>query len=184
LLPSDIKPGVYVLRTELLALHGNIATTPNSFFGGPQFYTHCYNIQILGDGTATPEGVTFPGGYKPNDPGVIFKLNDRAGRDTYIIPGPPKYNGKYIQLTGPGPVVAPKDRGVFDPEFEAKYQAVKKLADEEMYGAINAVNGPAGVGPGLAEWSQKSKNLSAQIKSGVKELQQEAIRLGYTDGTY
>jgi hypothetical protein len=58
------------------------------------------------------------------------------------------------------------------------------LADEEMYGSINAVNGPAGVGAGLAEWSQKNKNLNAQIKSGVKELQQEAIRLGYTDGTY
>jgi hypothetical protein len=61
-----------------------MATTPTAFFGGPQFYTHCYNIQILGNGTATPEGVTFPGGYKTNDSGVVFRLSNRAGRDNYV----------------------------------------------------------------------------------------------------
>lgn len=53
-IPSDIKPGTYVLRTELLALH-------YSSTQGPQFYPHCFNILVEGSGTASPPGVKFPG---------------------------------------------------------------------------------------------------------------------------
>jgi cellulase len=72
-IPSDIKPGMYIFRTELLALHGNNPMLPASF-GGPQFYTHCFNVEILGNGTAEPAGVLFPGAYQPNDAGVKFYL--------------------------------------------------------------------------------------------------------------
>jgi cellulase len=79
-LPSDIKPGVYVLRTELLALHGNMWNKENDVepFGGrgPQFYTHCFNIEILGDGNAEPQGVKFPSpqAMKQDDYGVSFNV--------------------------------------------------------------------------------------------------------------
>ncbi len=72
-LPSDIKPGRYILRTELVALHSNSYTSVPGL-GGPQFFTHCFNVDIKGDGTATPPGVKFPGGYKNADPGVKFNL--------------------------------------------------------------------------------------------------------------
>lgn len=71
-IPSDIKPGRYILRTELVALHSNSMSIPG--LGGPQFFTHCFNVDIKGDGTATPPGVKFPGGYKRTDSGVKFNL--------------------------------------------------------------------------------------------------------------
>jgi lytic cellulose monooxygenase (C1-hydroxylating) len=71
-LPSDIKPGMYILRTEIVALHSN--QPPSPLRSAPQFFTYCFNVDIKGDGTATPEGVTFPGGYKNSDPGVKFNL--------------------------------------------------------------------------------------------------------------
>jgi cellulase len=74
-IPSDIKPGTYILRTDLLSLHGN------GRIDGPQFYTHCFNVEVLGDGTVSPPGVTFPGGYKANEPGVIQRLSGNAGEN-------------------------------------------------------------------------------------------------------
>jgi hypothetical protein len=56
-LPSDINPGVYVLRTELLALHGNsVQGAANPVNGrGPQWYTHCFTVNITGNGNVEPE---------------------------------------------------------------------------------------------------------------------------------
>jgi cellulase len=82
-IPSDIKPGMYIFRTELLALHGNSPSLPASF-GGPQFYTHCFNVEILGNGNATPAGVKFPGAYQPNDPGVKFFLGQKDAWENYV----------------------------------------------------------------------------------------------------
>ena len=39
---------------------------------GPEFYLHCFNVEVTGSGTATPEGVTFPGAYKRGDTGLSF----------------------------------------------------------------------------------------------------------------
>jgi cellulase len=85
-LPSDIKPGVYILRTELLALHGNAMTSTPSEGSGPQFYIHCFNLDIQGSGTAEPKGVKFPGAYKRTDPGVKFNLyaGGQAAKDNYV----------------------------------------------------------------------------------------------------
>lgn len=79
-IPSDIQPGLYILRTELLSLHGNGQKNNPGLKGLPQFYTHCYNIQITGEGTAKPEGVKFPGGYPKSDAGVGFILAGNKDR--------------------------------------------------------------------------------------------------------
>jgi hypothetical protein len=71
-IPSDIKPGTYVVRTELLALHTNTANFKMTPLAGPEFYIGCINIEVTGDGTITPEGETFPGWYNPTDPGLNF----------------------------------------------------------------------------------------------------------------
>ena len=79
-LPSDIKPGLYLLRTELLALHGNMWNREGDVepFGGrgPQFYTHCFNLDISGVGNAEPRGVKFPSpaAMKQDDYGVSFNV--------------------------------------------------------------------------------------------------------------
>ena len=62
-IPSDVKSGTYVLRTELIALHGNadqLSTTP---LAGPQFYTYCFNVVVINSGNVRPDGVLFPGAY-------------------------------------------------------------------------------------------------------------------------
>jgi cellulase len=69
-IPSDIKPGTYVFRTELLALHGTMAALQYTTAGGSQFYPHCFSAEITGSGNATPQGVTIPGAYVATDPGL------------------------------------------------------------------------------------------------------------------
>ncbi len=75
-IPSDIKAGTYIFRTELLALHS--ATKP-----GPQFYPHCFNIEILGTGTASPPGAKFSGGYKPGDLSLVYPLFKNGAQNNW-----------------------------------------------------------------------------------------------------
>lgn len=88
-IPSDIKPGTYVLRTELLALHGNMANLNTTSLAGPQFYVHCFNIDLIGGGAVTPEGVNFPGAYKLSDYGIKFSPYVGGGSGT-------EQNSKYV----------------------------------------------------------------------------------------
>ena len=141
-LPSDIKPGTYVFRTELLALHGNAITSEPVRGGGPQFYTHCFNVEITGGGDQVPKNtVRFPGGYKRNDPGVAFNLRNKNAWNGYVrslfpcemftyqtqvIPGPPLYQGKHDAPSGSPPSVSVADTGAFPAEIEAKYKQFKK----------------------------------------------------------
>ena len=89
-IPSDVKSGLYILRHEILSLHFVNRTYPNALNPkgppavnpGPQFYPICANVEITGTGSATPEGVMFPGGYNPTDPGIT--TNSYYGTDTYV----------------------------------------------------------------------------------------------------
>ncbi|KAJ3974375.1 glycosyl hydrolase family 61-domain-containing protein [Lentinula raphanica] len=82
-IPPDIKPGNYLLRAEVIALH--VAST----VGGAQFYMSCYQINIGGTGTASPAGVSIPGAYSATDPGILINIYQQL--DTYEIPGPSPY---------------------------------------------------------------------------------------------
>jgi hypothetical protein len=121
-IPSDIKAGMYVLRHELIALHDAAQQYNGVYQSGAQFYPVCYNVEVIGTGTATPPGQTFPGMYSVTDPGIKMRVTD-AINGTYvsqaglklqnpllillsqIAPGVPKYAGRYDQPTGPKPVV-------------------------------------------------------------------------------
>jgi AA9 family protein len=62
--------------------------------GQIQIYPHCFNLDIVGSGTVTPEGVSFPGAYKPNDAGLTF-----SPYMTYGTPDPAaamEHNSKYV----------------------------------------------------------------------------------------
>ncbi|KAG8944678.1 hypothetical protein FRC04_001642 [Tulasnella sp. 424] len=82
-IPSDIAPGDYLLRAEVIALHvaGSV--------GGAQHYMSCYQLTITGSGSKTPAGVAFPGAYSQTDPGILFNLY--TSFTTYTIPGPTVY---------------------------------------------------------------------------------------------
>ncbi|KAF2673276.1 hypothetical protein BT63DRAFT_152178 [Microthyrium microscopicum] len=125
-IPSDIKSGTYILRTELIALHGNMKNLNKGALAGIQWYPYCFNLDIVGSGDAQPEGVTFPGAYKPTDPGFTFQPFMTYGNESgteqnskYTLPGPPLYTGKFEAPTGPRPVA--KETGAYPTDLEVKY---------------------------------------------------------------
>ncbi|KAI0176115.1 glycoside hydrolase family 61 protein [Hypoxylon sp. FL1284] len=85
-IPADIAPGDYLFRAETIALHSAAQA------GGAQFYMTCYQLTVTGGGSANPTGVTFPGAYSANDPGIKVDIWGN-GFSEYEIPGPPVYSG-------------------------------------------------------------------------------------------
>ena len=68
-IPSNVKAGSYILRSEINALHE--ANRP----GGAQFYIFCLAVRVSGRGKALPsraEIVSIPGYLNQNSPGVVY----------------------------------------------------------------------------------------------------------------
>lgn len=91
-IPTDIAPGDYLLRAEVIALH--VAGSLNQ----AQFYASCYQITVAGSGSATPSGVLFPGAYKNTDPGILIDIHQKIS--TYVDPGPTVYAGGVSKTPG------------------------------------------------------------------------------------
>jgi len=90
-IPKELKPGPYLMRHELLALHAA------SQLNAAQFYPLCVNLEIKGTGTGTPDKtVKFPGAYKPDDKGILLNIWWPLPT-SYEIPGPP-----LVKLTSSG----------------------------------------------------------------------------------
>ncbi|KAL9617551.1 MAG: hypothetical protein Q9160_007668 [Pyrenula sp. 1 TL-2023] len=88
-IPKTLKPGNYLLRHELLAIH-----TSNA----PQWYPECAQLTVTGSGTASPASsylASIPGVYSMSDPNVNINIysNDNAQKTTYTIPGPAVWKG-------------------------------------------------------------------------------------------
>ncbi|KAI8625956.1 lytic polysaccharide monooxygenase [Xylariaceae sp. FL1651] len=111
-IPPQIKPGFYVLRTEIIALHN--ASNPkgkgNTTWIGAQNYPQCLNLRIAGNGSLLPAGTLGKELYNPDDPSV--NLDIYKGLSTYKIPGPTlisvaeteKVTQSHPVPTGPGPI--------------------------------------------------------------------------------
>ncbi|KAH6845597.1 glycoside hydrolase [Chaetomium sp. MPI-CAGE-AT-0009] len=84
-IPSTLKAGNYVLRHEIIALHGAYN------LGEAQLYPQCTNIQITGGGNATPSGVVGTSLYRTDDPGLRYDIYSDQNRPVYRIPGPPLF---------------------------------------------------------------------------------------------
>ncbi|KAI5778032.1 glycoside hydrolase family 61 protein [Geopyxis carbonaria] len=81
-IPSCIPAGNYLLRAELIALHGA------SSKAGAQFYMECAQINIKGGGSTSPSPtVAFPGAYSATDPGVLINIYYPVVTN-YTVPGP------------------------------------------------------------------------------------------------
>lgn len=66
-IPACIKPGYYLVRHELIALHSAFS------YPGAQFYPGCHQLKVTGSGSTTPSSlVAFPGAYAASDPGVTY----------------------------------------------------------------------------------------------------------------
>ncbi|KAF9232370.1 glycoside hydrolase family 61 protein [Melanogaster broomeanus] len=84
-IPSNIDPGEYLLRSELISLQNAMSV------GGAEFYPACIQLNIGGSGTGaatSSEECTFPGCYSDTDPG-IYDPNVYNPPLTYTFPGPP-----------------------------------------------------------------------------------------------
>ncbi|KAI0161642.1 glycoside hydrolase family 61 protein [Hypoxylon sp. FL1284] len=84
-IPASVAPGNYVLRHEIIALHGA------SSLNGAQNYPQCFNIEVTGDGTAKPSGTLGTALYKNTDPGIHF--NPYTTITDYPMPGPELFTG-------------------------------------------------------------------------------------------
>ncbi|KAJ7111171.1 glycoside hydrolase family 61 protein [Mycena crocata] len=85
-LPSNIAPGAYLIRHEIIALH--LATE----VGGAEFYPSCSQIRVGGSGTGAPtadELVLLPGAYSDKDPGIFVPDVFDTPPAPYTFPGPP-----------------------------------------------------------------------------------------------
>ncbi|KAI5918132.1 putative endo-1,4-beta-glucanase [Camillea tinctor] len=98
--PTQVRPGFYVLRTEIIALHNASNAT------GTQNYPQCFNLQIEGNGTLAPEGVPGQALYDPKDPSMHLDIY-ASPMSTYKIPGPTLIAGaKTASLSHPMPTGA------------------------------------------------------------------------------
>ncbi|KAF8911200.1 glycosyl hydrolase family 61-domain-containing protein [Mucidula mucida] len=85
-IPSDIAPGDYLIRAEVIALHS--ASGAN----GAQFYPSCYQVNRNCD----PDTVSLPGAYDASDPGILINIYIQL--DTYTVPGPTLYGTTALPL--------------------------------------------------------------------------------------
>ncbi|KAL2257294.1 hypothetical protein VTK26DRAFT_373 [Humicola hyalothermophila] len=134
-IPADIKPGKYIIRQEIIALHFAVRTTPGFEWSpiGPQFYMTCFNFNITGDGTATPQGYKFPGAYDKADPALNWDLEST---EPYPMAGPKLYVSAYDVELEPKPaeVVSPTGNEATDEEYyQAQYEALVRQGGVTSY---------------------------------------------------
>ncbi|KAK7747796.1 hypothetical protein SLS62_008832 [Diatrype stigma] len=80
-IPSCLPDGQYLLRAEMIALHG--ASSPK----GAQLYMECAQINISGgSGSGSPQTYSIPGIYKQDDPGLLINIYGQM--NSYTVPGP------------------------------------------------------------------------------------------------
>lgn len=79
-IPSALKAGNYVMRHEIIALHG----AENS--DGAQNYPQCVNLQVTGSGTELPSGTLGTALYTEAEDGIVFNIY--TDFSSYPIPGP------------------------------------------------------------------------------------------------
>ncbi|KAK3361276.1 glycoside hydrolase [Lasiosphaeria ovina] len=81
--PQCLADGDYLFRIEHVALHS--AAKEN----GAQFYISCAQLTVDGgSGAKTPTDlVSFPGAYKPTDPGLMINIYSNGGK-AYTPAGP------------------------------------------------------------------------------------------------
>lgn len=130
-IPSNLAPGNYLIRNEVIALH--IAAT----LGGAEVFPSCTQLRVGGSGNARPredELVSFPGAYVPEDPGLWVK-DIYEPNFNYVFPGP-----KVASLVagGSGGAPAPAPAPVPAPAPEAPTPPKEDEKPDIPLGPINA----------------------------------------------
>jgi cellulase len=111
-IPKDLKAGHYLIRAEIIAFHEGEVSYKVNPRRGAQFYPNCVQIEVTGDGEVDlpTTGVSFPGAYKYDDPGVVHNIycsteTKKATTSTtpcateYTIPGGTVWSGAWPETT-------------------------------------------------------------------------------------
>ncbi|KAF5334144.1 hypothetical protein D9611_015020 [Ephemerocybe angulata] len=80
----DVPPGDYLIRSEIITLQ------EASHLNGAQHYPSCVQVRVVTDGkTVLPGGVSFPGTYVLNQPGLRWppEGTNNADPTAYPLPG-------------------------------------------------------------------------------------------------
>ncbi|CAE6370929.1 unnamed protein product [Rhizoctonia solani] len=152
-IPQSLQPGQYLMRHEIIALHGA------QNYPGAQFYPSCIQFEITGSGTALPNDsnlVSFPGAYSPTDPGV--KYNPYVGATTYPIPGPPVWDG-----TGSGT----GNGGSGSPASSSDAPSSTIASSAEAASSTTAVSSMAEVSSTKAAPSSTTETASTLVETGT-----------------
>ncbi|KAL9944049.1 hypothetical protein D7B24_000361 [Verticillium nonalfalfae] len=98
-IPETVRPGHYVLRQELVALH--YARIDGL---GTQHYPQCVNLEIIGEGDEVPEGTPAVELYGKTDPGLVYDVS-KEPLSAYLIPGPTLWSGAEAEVQQTMPVI-------------------------------------------------------------------------------
>ncbi|KAF3352349.1 Phosphatidylglycerol/phosphatidylinositol transfer protein [Verticillium dahliae VDG1] len=98
-IPETVRPGHYVLRQELVALH--YARIDGL---GTQHYPQCVNLEIIGEGDEVPEGTPAVELYGKTDPGLVYDVS-KEPLSAYLIPGPTLWSGAGDEVQQTMPVI-------------------------------------------------------------------------------
>ncbi|KAG8740577.1 hypothetical protein FRC10_004154 [Ceratobasidium sp. 414] len=101
-IPNDIKSGPYLLRHELISLHGAHSRTE-----GAQYYPVCIQINVTGGGNAQPAGIPATQLYTVDDGIVDIYTPFPKGIKSYKIPGPALYKAGNVQNPAPATTSSP-----------------------------------------------------------------------------
>lgn len=86
-IPSDLAPGSYLIRPELLALHQADKIPPD-----PQFYVGCAQVFLTSGGSASPPNtVSIPGYVNMQTPAMTFNIWQVPMKLPFPDFGPPVY---------------------------------------------------------------------------------------------
>jgi hypothetical protein len=90
-IPSGLKAGEYVVRTELIALHvADTALGKGPYYpDGAEFYPQCVSIKVGGTGAKTiTGGIGAKSLYRGDEPGLAINIHTTPNHADYQIPGP------------------------------------------------------------------------------------------------
>ncbi|QRW22113.1 glycoside hydrolase family 61 protein [Rhizoctonia solani] len=115
-IPSNIMPGNYLMRLEILALHSA---------GSPQFYPSCTQLKVTGGGDGAPgesELVSIPGVYKSGDPALFGSIWEQPQSWPQVGPNVAAFvNGGSAPAPAPAPTTSDPEPSSSKPAPSSTY---------------------------------------------------------------
>ncbi|KAL8794271.1 MAG: hypothetical protein Q9182_007626, partial [Xanthomendoza sp. 2 TL-2023] len=168
-IPSNIAPGNYVLRHEIIALHSADKSD------GAQNYPQCVNLKVTGSGTDNLASGT-PGTqlYKPSDAGIFVNIYQKL--TTYSVPGPALYTGAASGTPTSGDDGSPSPTSSSETSFTSSYAGIspEETSSTAITPSSASLSTPTTTPPpyptGSSNMTLPIFNPAGQKKAGVKKL--------------